>query len=152
MQRLFAKEPSLRQSLKEKFNSEQHSRDEFINRSRGLLGSELKAVVVTMVSEKTTEVKLATRKRKTEYLDSVDLKKRFADKPDECAKLMAAGYTFLHPDTGAELYALTTFALEHPPSSFCYVRSVTAVLPSSDVQSAPMDPHPPIDVQPAPHA
>ena len=39
-----------------------------------------------------------------------------------------------------------------PPSSFCYVRSVTALLPSSDVQSAPMDPHPPIDVQPAPHA
>ena len=105
-----------------------------------------------MLCEKTAEIKSSTRKRHTEYLDEVDLKRRFVDKPDECAKLMAAGYTFLHPDTGAELYALTTFALEHPPSSFCYVRSVTAVLPSSDVQSAPMDPHPAIDVQPAPHA
>ena len=152
MQRLFTKEPSLRQSLQEKFSSEQQSRSEFIRRSRGLIGKELKALVETMLCEKTAEIKSSTRKRHTEYLDEVDLKRRFVDKPDECAKLMAAGYTFLHPDTGAELYALTTFALEHPPSSFCYVRSVTALLPSSDVQSAPMDPHPPIDVQPAPHA
>ena len=115
------------------------------------MGKELKALVETMVCEKTSEVKSSTRKRHTEYLDSVDLKKRFVDNPDKCAKLMADGHAFIHPDTGAELYALTTFALEHPPSSFCYVRSVTALLPSSDVQSAPMHPHPPTDVQPAPH-
>ena len=67
LQRLFTKEPSLRQSLQEKFSSEQQSRSEFIRRSRGLIGKELMALVETMVCEKTSEVKLATRERTTEY-------------------------------------------------------------------------------------
>ena len=71
-----------------------------------------------MLCEKTAEIKSSTRKRHTEYLDEVDLKRRFVDKPDECAKLITAGYAFLHPDTGAELYALSTFALEHPHLHF----------------------------------
>ena len=82
------------------------------------MGKEPKAIVETMLTEKTTEIKSSKRKRHTEYLDEVDLKRRFVDKPDECAKLMAAGHAFLHPDTGAELYALTTFALEHPHLHF----------------------------------
>ena len=52
-----------------------------------------------MVCEKTSEVKLATRKRTTEYLDSVDLKKRFVDNPDKFEKVMAEGSAFNHPDT-----------------------------------------------------
>ena len=82
------------------------------------MGKDLKALVETMLEEKASETKPCKRKRLTEYLDSVDLKKRFVDKPDQLEKVMAEGHAFTHPDSGAELYAVTTFTVEHPHLHF----------------------------------
>ena len=114
LMRLFSKEPSLRTSLNEKFNKDEESRANFISRSRGLLGNDLKALVHTMVKETTSECTLTKRQRKVEYLDEPDLKRRFHDRPDQLEKLMSKGPSFEHPETGADMYQLTSFSAEHP--------------------------------------
>ena len=114
LMRQFAKEPTLRQSLNEKFNKDRESRAEFISRSRGLLGNALKALVHTMVKETTSECTTTKRQRKVEYLDEPDLKRRFEDRPEQLEKLLSKGPVFDHPETGAGLYQLTSFTAEHP--------------------------------------
>ena len=114
LQRLFSKDPSLRVSLNEKFNKDEESRANFISRSRGLLGNDLKALVQTIVSEKTSEQTSTKRQRHVEYLDEPDLKKRFVDRPEQLEKLMSKGPVFEHPETGANMYQLTSFSAEHP--------------------------------------
>ena len=118
MQRLLSKHPEIRSSLKEKFSRDEESRAEFIRRSRGLVGSDLKAVVQTMLQETASERNSTKRTRFTEYLDSPDLKRRFQDKPDQLENVKALGVAFVHPDTGAQMYQLTSFTAEHPQHHF----------------------------------
>ena len=118
MQRLASKHPELRRDLQEKFSKDEESRAEFIRRSRGLMGNDLKALIETMVKETTSETKATKRSRHTEYLDSPDLKKRFVDKPDQLENVKKRGAAFEHPDTGANMYQLTTFTQEHPHHHF----------------------------------
>ena len=82
------------------------------------MGKDLKAVVMTTLQEKTSETKSCTRKRHIDYVDEVELKKRFVDKPDQLEKVLAECYAFTHPDSGAELYAVSTFTVEHPHLHF----------------------------------
>ena len=118
MQRLAAKHPELRKDLQEKFSKDGESRAEFIRRSRGLMGNDLKALIETMVKETTSKSKATKRSRHTEYLDSPDLKKRFVDKPDQLENVKKRGAAFQHPDTGCNMYQLTTFTQEHPHHHF----------------------------------
>ena len=83
MQRLAVKHPYIRTDLQEKFSKDEESRAEFIRRSRGLIGSDLKAMIDTVLNETTSESKSTKRNRRTEFLDSPDLKKRLVDKPDQ---------------------------------------------------------------------
>ena len=101
-------------SLNDKFNKDEESRANFISRSRGLLGNDLKALVQTMVSERTSEQTSTKRQRHVEYLDEQDLKKHFVDRPEQLEKLMAKCPSFEHPETGATLYQFTSFSAEHP--------------------------------------
>ena len=103
----------MREDLYEKFSKNEESRLAFIRRSRGLTGDDLKCMVETVITEKTTYRGGCTRKSHTEYLDSPELKKRFADKPDHLKRIREAGGIFKHPDTGAQMYALTTFTQDH---------------------------------------
>ena len=114
LMRLFSKDPSLRVSLNEKFNKDEESRANFISRSRGLLGNDLKALIETMVKETTSECKTTKRQRKVEYLVEPDLKRRFEDRPEQLEKLLSKGPVFEHPETGANMYQLTSFSAEHP--------------------------------------
>ena len=114
LMRLFSKEPTLRESLNDKFNKDEESKANFISRSRGLLGNDLRALVHTMVKETTSECTTTKRQRKVEYLDEPDLKRRFQDRPDQLEKLMSKGPSFEHPETGADMYQLTSFSAEHP--------------------------------------
>ena len=118
MQRLAAKHPDLRKDLQEKFNKDEESRAEFIRRSRGLMGNELKALIETMVKETTSECTTTNRKKHTEFLDSPDLRKRFVDKPDQLENVKKRGAAFQHPDTGGNMYQLSTFTQEHPHHHF----------------------------------
>ena len=119
LQRLFQKCPPIRKELHDKFSTDEESRSEFIRRSRGLLGKDLKALVETMLQEKTSETKACKRKKLTEFLDEAELKKRFVHKPPEqLEKVLAECYAFTHPDSGADLYALSTFVVEHPHLHF----------------------------------
>ena len=118
MQRLAAKHPELRKDLQEKFSKYEEGRAEFIRRSRGLMGNELKALIETMLKETTSECTTTNRKRHTEFLDSPDLRKRFVDKPDQLENVKKRGTAFEHPDTGANMYQLTTFTQEHPHHHF----------------------------------
>ena len=49
--------------------------------ARGLLGDEVKALVRTVLTERTTKTNTLKRKQHVEYLDEADLKKRLVDKP-----------------------------------------------------------------------
>ena len=104
----------MRDSLNEKFNKDEESRANFISRSRGLLGNDLKALIETIVKETTSECKTTKRQRKVEYLDEPDLKRRFEDRPEQLEKLLSKGPVFEHPETGADMYQLTSFTAEHP--------------------------------------
>ena len=99
LQRLWSKEPSLRDSFHSKFQHDEQSRAAFITRSRNLVGKELKAVVETAVKEKMTERSSTKRKTHIEFLDSPDLKKRFQDKPDQLEHIRARCEAFTHPHT-----------------------------------------------------
>ena len=118
MQRLTAKHPYIRTDLQEKFSKDEESRAEFISRSRGLIGSDLKAVIDTMLKETTSESKSTKRSKHTEFLDSPDLKKRLIEKPDQLENVKARGPAFVHPDTGAQMYQLTSFTAGHPQHHF----------------------------------
>ena len=113
LQRLYAKEPGIREDLYEKFSKNEQSRIAFIRRCRGLTGDDLKCLVETVVTEKTTQRRGTKRKMCTEYLDSPEVKKRFADKPDQLKCMLDGGAKFKHPDTGAQMYALTAFTQDH---------------------------------------
>ena len=77
------------------------------------MGSELKSLIQTVLTEKTTECNTFKRKEHVEYLDEADLKKRLVDKPDQVQRIMDNGGIFEHPETGAMLYSLRTFTQEH---------------------------------------
>ena len=113
LQRLFAKEPSLREEFKDKFQNVDGSRSEFMIRARNLIGEEIKGLLRTMITERTTQTNSLKRKQHVEYLDEADLKKRLVDKPDQVQRIMDNGGIFEHPETGAMLYSLRTFTQEH---------------------------------------
>ena len=117
LQRLYAKEPNLRLDLKEKFSQDDASRAAFISRSRGLMGCELKSLIQTVLTEKTTECNTFKRKAHVEYLDEADLKKRLVDKPDQVQRIIDKGPSFEHPETGAHMYTPRTFTQDH---THCY--------------------------------
>ena len=110
---MFAKEPTLREEFKEEFQNADGSRTAFMIRARGLLGDDVKALVLTMLTEKTTQTNILKRKQHVEYLDEVDLKKRLVDKPDQAQRIVDNGPLFEHPETGAKLYSFRTFTQEH---------------------------------------
>ena len=82
------------------------------------MGADLKALIDTTLKETTSESKSAKRNRHSEFLDSPDLKKRFVDKPDQLENVKARRPAFVHPDTGAQMYQLTSFTAEHPQHHF----------------------------------
>ena len=89
-----------------------------MQRSRGLIGEELKSLVQTVLTERTTETNTLKRREHFEYLDEVDLKKRLVDKPDQVQRIIDKGPEFEHPETGALMYTFRTFTQEH---THCYV-------------------------------
>ena len=115
---MFAKEPTLREEFKEKFQTADGRRTAFMLRARGLIGDDIKALVRTMLTEKTTQTNILKRKQHVEYLDEADLKKRLVDKPDQVQRIVDNGHMFEHPETGAKLYSFRTFTQEH---THCYV-------------------------------
>ena len=114
MQRLFQKEPALRAQFNETYKSTAESRTAFITRSRGLVGDDLKKLVQTTVTETRSQHSSSKRRTRTDFLDSPDLKKSLVGKPDELQRILDSGPSFEHPDTGAQMYALTSFTEEHP--------------------------------------
>ena len=110
---MFAKEPTLREEFKEKFQNADGSRTAFMIRARGLAGDEFKALVRTVLTETTTQTNTLKRKQHVEYLDEADLKKRLVDKPDQAQRIVDKGHMFEHPETGAKLYSFRTFTQEH---------------------------------------
>ena len=133
MQRVFAKGPNLRLELKEKFKQDDASRAAFILRSRGLVGEELKSLVKTVLTERTTETNTLKRKEHVEYLDEVDLKKRLVDKPDQVQRIIDNGPLFEHPETGAQMYTFRTFTQASNPLLLCYVLDDSVALLSIEV-------------------
>ena len=119
LQRLFAKDPALREEFKDKFQNVDGSRTAFMIRARGLMGDEMKALVKTVLTETTTQTNSLKRKQHVEYLDEADLKKRLVDKPDQVQRIMDNGGIFEHPETGATLYSLRTFTQEHTATLLC---------------------------------
>ena len=109
----FSNAACVRLELKEKFKQDDASRAAFILRSRGLVGEELKSLVKTVLTERTTETNTLKRKEHVEYLDEVDLKKRLVDKPDQVQRIVDNGPLFEHPETKAQMYTLRTFTQEH---------------------------------------
>ena len=83
------------------------------------MGCDLKALVQTMIKEKTSQSTTLKRKQHVEYLDEADLKKRLVDKPDQVQRMMDNGGIFEHPETGATLYSLRTFTQEHTATLPC---------------------------------
>ena len=110
---MYAKEPGIRADLYEKFSKNEESRIAFIRRSRGLIGDDLKCLVETVITEKTTRRKGSTRRRHTDIVDSPELKKRLVDKPDQLKRMLDNGHEFEHPDTGARVCYLTTFTQDN---------------------------------------
>ena len=86
------------------------------------MGCDLKALVQTMIKEKTSQSTTLKRKQHVEYLDEADLKKRLVDKPDQVQRMMDNGGIFEHPETGATLYSLRTFTQEHTATLPCSIR------------------------------
>ena len=84
-----------------------------MQRSRGLIGEELKSLVQTVLTERATETNTLKRKEHVEYLDEADLKKRLVDKPDQVQRIIDNGPLFEHPETGAQMYTFRTFTQEH---------------------------------------
>ena len=119
IQRLFAKDPALREEFKDKFQNGDGSRTAFMIRARGLMGDEMKAMVKTVLTESTTQTNTLKRKQHVEYLDEADLKKRLVDKPDQVQRIMDNGGIFEHPETGATMYSLRTFTQEHTTTLPC---------------------------------
>ena len=113
---MFAKEPTLRDEFKEKFQNADGSRTAFMIRARGLAGDEFKALVRTVLTETTTQTSTLKRKQHVEYLDEADLKKRLVDKPDQVQRIIDNGPLFEHPETGAQMYTVRTFTQEHAHS------------------------------------
>ena len=107
--RLFSKDKELGKDFKEKVNVDTESRADLIRRSRGLVASELKALVRTMVSEKATYRRLRKRRKIVNYVDLYDLKKHFEGKPAQYDQVYKAGPEFTCTHTGAEMYAIYTF-------------------------------------------
>ena len=87
-------------------------------RARGLIGDDVKALVRTMLAEKTTQTNSLKRNQHVEYLDEADLKKRLVDKPDQVQRIIDNGPLFEHPETKAQMYTLRTFTQEQ---THCYV-------------------------------
>ena len=83
------------------------------------MGCELKSLIQTVHTEKTTECNTLKRKEHVEYLDEADLKKRLVDKPDQVQRIMDNGGIFEHPETGAALYSLRTFTQEYAATLPC---------------------------------
>ena len=92
--RLFSKDKELGKDFKEKVNVDTESRADLIRRSRGLVASELKALVRTMVSEKATYRRLRKRRKIVNYVDLYDLKKHFEGKPAQYDQVYKAGPEF----------------------------------------------------------
>ena len=118
LQRLFAKDPALREEFKDKFQNVDGSRTAFMIRARGLMGDEMKALVKTVLTETTTQTNSLKRKQHVEYLDEADLKKRPADKPEQVQRILDKGPLFEHPETGAQMYTFRTFT---QAQTHCYV-------------------------------
>ena len=129
---MFGKEPSLRQEFKDKLQAADGSRTAFMLRARGLLGDEVKALVRTVLTERTTQTTLK-RKQHVEYLDEADLKKRLADKPEQVQRIIDKGPLFEHPETGAQMYTFRTFTQASNPLLLCYVIDDSVALLSIEV-------------------
>ena len=112
--RLFSKDQGLAKEFKEKVTVDAESRAEFIRRSRGLVAADLKALVRTMVSEKTTYRRSRKRKKIISYVDLYDLKKHFEGKPAQYETVYKAGPEFTCTHTGADMYAIYTFKEDDP--------------------------------------
>ena len=133
LQRLFAKDPALREESKDKFQNGDGSRSAFMIRARGLMGDEMKGMVKTVLTESTTQTNSMKRKQHVEYLDEADLKKRLVDKPEQVQRILEKGHLFEHPETGAQMYTFRTFTQASNPLLLCYVIDDSVALLSIEV-------------------
>ena len=133
LQRLFAKDPALREEFKDKFQNGDGSRSAFMIRARGLMGDEMKGMVKTVLTESTTQTNSMKRKQHVEYLDEADLKKRLVDKPEQVQRILEKGHLFEHPETGAQMYTFRTFTQASNPLLLCYVLDDSVALLSIEV-------------------
>ena len=97
------------------------------------MGCELKSLVQTVLTEKTTESNTLKRKQHVEYLDEADLKKRLVDKPEQVQRILDKGPLFEHPETGAQMYTFRTFTQASNPLLLCYVLDDSVALLSIEV-------------------
>ena len=134
---MYTKEPATRAKLHEKFSKDAESRQAFILRSRGLVGEDLKCLVDTIITEKTTRRNGSTRIKHTDILDSPELKKRLVDKPDQLKRVLDNGHEFEHPDTGARMYYLTTFTQDNIACKTIRIHALgtTTVVVKSSIQT-----------------
>ena len=78
------------------------------------MGEELKSLVKTVLTERTTETNTLKRKEHVEYLDEVDLKKRLVDKPDQVQRIIDNGPSFEHPETSSDVHLAYIHTGTHP--------------------------------------
>ena len=97
------------------------------------MGYDLKALVQTMIKEKTSQSTTFKRKQHVEYLDEADLKKRLVDKPEQVQRILEKGHLFEHPETGAQMYTFRTFTQASNPLLLCYVLDHSVALLSIEV-------------------
>ena len=125
LQRLWGKEPFLRDSFLARVQNDEHARAAFITRSRNIVGKELKALVETAVKETITERKSTKRRTAIEFVDSPDLKKRYHDKPEQLEYIRARGEAFTHPHTNARMYGVTTYTQEQHHFTYAMCKLTT---------------------------
>ena len=97
------------------------------------MGCELKRLIQTVLTERTTECNTFKRKEHIVYLDEADLKKRLADKPEQVQRILDKGPLFEHPETGAQMYTFRTFTQASNPLLLCYVLDDSVALLSIEV-------------------
>ena len=85
-----------------------------LTRSRGLLSADLKALVKLMAQEKATHRRWRKRRKVTNYIDLHDLKRHFAEKPEQLKEFLAGGPEFNCPHTVADMYVMLTYTEEYP--------------------------------------
>ena len=112
--RLLTKEQDLGTAFRKHINADAATRAEFIRRSRGMLGVNMKALVKTMVAEKVSCRRVRKRSKSIRYVDIHDLRKHFKGKREQYIHVCNKGPEFTCTHTGTAMYAIHTFQQDNP--------------------------------------